>query len=197
MGAVTTWVWANKDWLFAGIGVAILAGAIQYFRKQHTSAEGLTIQNTNVVNLGSSSANQTGQAEASDDLKSAKDRTRILFIDDDVSFPVVKILKQAGWTHTRIQKDVKSLDDVEVQSADIFFVDIQGVGKLLRFADEGLGLARALKQKYPKKKLVIYSAEPKGDMFHQAFRIADDQLSKTADPYEFQTVVERLVQSSR
>lgn len=76
--------------------------------------------------------------------------------------------------------------------ADIFFVDIQGVGLKLGFRDEGLGLALALKEKYPDKKLVIYSAEPRGERFHKALKKADETLEKNADPYQFQQLVENF-----
>jgi DNA-binding NtrC family response regulator len=70
----------------------------------------------------------------------------------------------------------------------------RGVGKLLNFANEGLGLALAIKNKYPKKKVVIYSAQTSGDRFNEALRKADDFLAKNAEPYEFITVVERLAE---
>jgi DNA-binding NarL/FixJ family response regulator len=89
-------------------------------------------------------------------------------------------------------RDVGSLDEQTVQQAQIMFVDIQGVGKKLGFRDEGLGLARALKEKYSKKKVVIYSAQVNGERFHEALRKADDFLPKNADPYEFQQLTERL-----
>lgn len=69
--------------------------------------------------------------------------------------------------------------------SDIFFVDIQGVGKKLDFQDEGLGLANALKN----KKVVIYSAENRGDRFHEA----DDSLPKNAEPFQFQQTIENLL----
>jgi hypothetical protein len=183
--AVIDYLFANKEWLFSGVGVAVVIAIVSIVKsrreKRAASAERPSVANPFVG--------------TDDNLQVAKDRTRILFIDDDVTFPVVKILKHAGWMHTKIVKDIRSLDDPDVQTTDIFFVDIQGVGKALQFADQGLGLARALKQKYPDKWLVIYSAEPKGDTFHQAFRIADDRISKTADPYEFQTIVETFASS--
>ena len=124
-------------------------------------------------------------------VNSIKKRISILFIDDDTKFKVVKILKNAGWINTSSVKDVKSLDDPIVKDTDIFFVDIQGVGIELQFNDEGLGLALALKNKYPNKKVVIYSAETKGDRFHAALRKADSFLPKNAEPYEFQQIVEQ------
>jgi HrpA-like RNA helicase len=38
------------------------------------------------------------------------------------------------------------------------------------FKDQGLGLASALKQNIPKKKLLLYSAEITGDRFHKHFK---------------------------
>lgn len=128
------------------------------------------------------------------DLEKLKNTKKILFIDDDSKFKVVQILINSGWIHTNTIKDVKSIDCTEIVQADILFVDIQGVGKLLSFADEGLGLAAAIKEKYPQKKVVIYSAETKGDRFHKALKKVDSSLPKNADPYEFQQIVEEFSQ---
>lgn len=121
----------------------------------------------------------------------SKSGIAILFIDDDVKFQVVNILKRNGWSNTKIIKDVLSLEQPEVASADIFFVDIQGVGVSLGFKDQGLGLVVALRKKYPKKKIVIYSAE-NANAFHAAFGQANERISKDADPYEFMEAVDRL-----
>ncbi|MEW8424694.1 MAG: hypothetical protein AB2556_09415 [Candidatus Thiodiazotropha sp.] len=115
----------------------------------------------------------------------------ILFIDDR-KFGVVDILKKSGWVNTKRLGDIESLDDKEIERSHILFVDILGVGKQLQFADEGLGLILALKEKYPWKKVVVYSAEPTGDRFHDALSKADARLRKDADPYQFQTIVENF-----
>jgi DNA-binding NarL/FixJ family response regulator len=86
------------------------------------------------------------------------------------------------------------LDAQVVIDSDIIFVDINGVGLTL-FEDQGLGLASALKLKYPKKKIIIYSAETSGDRFHKALRQVDDCLSKNAEPYQFINLVENLSKS--
>ena len=124
-------------------------------------------------------------------LDSKKGTTRILFIDDEIKFKLVKILQKSGWLHTKLIKDVESLDQIDVYQADIIFVDIQGVGIELGFSEQGLGLASALKKKYPEKKVIIYSAEQTGDRFHKALREVDDWLPKDADPYQFQMMVEQ------
>lgn len=120
-----------------------------------------------------------------------KNICKILFIDDK-AFPVIDILKTAGWQNTKRIKDVDSLGQMEVKEAHILIVDIQGVGKKLKFKDEGLGLIIALKEKYPNKRVIVYSAEDQGKIqaFHAGIDAADKRLSKHADPYQFQVVVE-------
>ncbi|PQJ21963.1 hypothetical protein BSU00_08095 [Tenacibaculum sp. SG-28] len=117
---------------------------------------------------------------------------KVLFIDDK-AFPVVDIVKDAGWINTIRIKDANSLEQMEIREAHILIVDIQGVGKKLKFKDEGLGLILALKQKYPNKRVIVYSAEDQGKIqaFHAGIDAADKRLSKQADPYEFQVAIEQ------
>lgn len=126
-------------------------------------------------------------------LDNMKQISRLLFIDDK-KFAVVDILIRAGWLNTQSIKDVESLDQPEIKDAHIIFVDIQGVGKKLHFQDEGLGLTIALKERYPNKKIIVYSSEDQGRVqaFHKGIDIADARLSKSADPYQFQSIVERF-----
>ncbi len=117
-------------------------------------------------------------------------KTSILFIDDDTNFNVVKILKDSGWKKSKTVPDIKTLDVPAVRDADIIFVDINGVGKLLKLEFEGLDLALMLKQKYSEKKVIIYSANRNSNSFHQAWDICDFKLEKNALPYQFQNLVE-------
>ncbi len=117
-------------------------------------------------------------------------RYHILFIDDDRKFNVVKILRDTGWKHTKTIPDIKSLDIELVKRTDVFFVDINGVGKLLSLEYEGLDLALMLKQRYADKKVVIYSANKNFNSFHEAWDECDYKLEKNALPYQFQNLVE-------
>lgn len=126
-----------------------------------------------------------------DKLEKLKRVTKILFIDDDKKFNVVKILKDSGWKNTKSVTDIKSLDIPVVDCADIVFVDINGVGKLLNCEYEGLDIALMLKQKYPAKKVVIYSANKNNNSFHKAWDKCDFKLEKNALPYQFQNLVEQ------
>lgn len=127
------------------------------------------------------------------DLEDVKKICKILFIDDR-KFPIVELLIKSGWTNTRLIKDVEYINQAEVKEAHVLFVDIQGVGKMMQFSHEGLGLIKALKEKYPLKKIVVYSAEEQGkiEAFHPALNMADARLSKNSDPYQFEMLIEKF-----
>lgn len=191
------------SWAFGGVGVSIVGWiAKKFFVKERNEKSPSVNTNANTgnslnVNLYTGSpptANTEGAEMISNEEKLGQKKliTKILFIDDEVKFKVVKIIQNAGWINTQLIKDVKSLDQAEILEAKIIFVDIQGVGIELNFKEEGLGLAAALKERYPNKKVIIYSAEQKGDRFHKVLRQVDGSLQKDADPYQFQSLVEEF-----
>jgi hypothetical protein len=124
-------------------------------------------------------------------VNSMKSKSRILFIDDDKNFNIVKILKDSGWKNTKTVIDVKSIDVPVISEADIIFVDINGVGKLLELQHQGLDLAFMIKGKYSNKKVGIYSANPNSNSFHSAWDVIDFKLEKNALPLQFQSIVEK------
>ena len=176
----------NTHWLFSGAGIAFISWVGNRLYKKNKTSNSITINN----NIKSTKADP--EETYKDATEKLKVTIRILFIDDQhTKFKMVSILKKAGWKNTKSIKDITDLDDFKAQEADIIFVDINGVGKTL-FEDEGLGLASALKKKYPQKKIVLYSAETKGNRFHKALREVDDCLSKDAEPYQFMNLIETL-----
>jgi hypothetical protein len=204
-----SWVFENKEWLFSGVGVVILGYFVAPFfpkkgepEKTVPAATGSSnISNIDIkINHQNSTPSENNSIDKSigsrvtpkKTLNDFKNETRILFVDDDARFKVTKILVKSGWVHTKLIKDCETLDDRDIVDASILFIDVQGVGVAMGFGDEGLGLALAIKKKYPTKKVIIYSAETKGDRFHEALRKADSFLAKNADPYEFQRIVEEF-----
>ena len=180
-------------WIFSGVGVLAISGLYWWWKTRVQSKAKFKTSLAELYDEKSVAMDSTlGGPRSVSPSPQRKSEVGVLFVDDDTKFKVVSILRGHGWVNTRIIKDVSSLEMAEVISADIFFVDIQGVGKALQFRDEGLGLVVALKKKYPMKKVVIYSAEAGVNAFHLAFKMADDRISKDADPYEFIEVVERL-----
>ncbi|WP_310595491.1 response regulator [Flavobacterium sp.] len=153
----------------------------------HIQQPSPSINNTNTVNV---IVGKEKEPSNSDTEEKQKALTRLLFIDDNYTeFKIISILKKAGWINTKAIKDVTDLDDSKVIEADIIFVDINGVGTTL-FKDQGLGLASALKQKFPSKKIVLYSAETTGDRFHKALKEVDSCLPKNAEPFQFINLIE-------
>lgn len=118
-----------------------------------------------------------------------KRKLKVLFIDDDSDFQIVKILRNSGWNRTSSTVDVKNLNMSSVKDSDILFIDIRGVGKSMNLPDEGLDLAFMIKQKYPEKIVVIYSANPHSNSFHDAWNIIDGRLMKNALPIEFENLI--------
>ena len=183
--------------------ISILEILGYFFIPELTSAEleKFEVKNEQNVNVNVTVGNNTPiPANTSSGTSPALDRsaiidtmlskTSILFIDDDANFNVVKILKDSGWKKSKTVPDIKTLDVQNVKDADIIFVDINGVGKLLNLEFEGLDLALMLKQKYSDKKIIIYSANRNSNSFHKAWDICDFKLEKNALPYQFQNLVE-------
>ncbi|REE78706.1 response regulator receiver domain-containing protein [Lutibacter oceani] len=184
----------HYQWLFSGIGVTILVLIFSkiFNKKENEPVMKVSGENKNkvIINNFSQEKNSNNDNVEETDNNRLKDKTRILFVDDEhTKFKMVSILKKAGWKNTKSIKDITDLDDPKANEADIIFVDINGVGTTL-FEDQGLGLASALKKKYPSKTIVIYSDETSGDRFHKALREVDDCLPKNAEPYQFINLIE-------
>ena len=131
-------------------------------------------------------------------LNEIKNGCRILFIDDQ-KFDIVDRLKnQEGWKNTTRIKDLDSISQTEVVDAHIVLVDVQGVGKKMQCPDEGLGLIVAIKEKYPQKKVIMYSGESQGkiETFHKAWNVADHRLKKTSTQYEFNNIIEKFAKEA-
>ncbi len=201
------WIKNNKSWIFSGSGVTIVIGIITLARnfddisiwiKQNKDLSMwilvctlfiLLIVSALIINL------KNKQLKSKSDPKSNKTKSKSDFnilIIDDKQFRVIDIMKNSGWSSTNKVDDIVAWDSENVKKTDIFFIDINGVGKKMGFKDEGLGLALAIKKKYPRKKVIIYSANTEGHGFHEALNRADAILEKNADPYEFLEILEQL-----
>jgi len=195
------WIVNNKEWVFSGIGVFILSIIFSLIlSKKKNSKENSTnidnrSNNTNkIANTNNVLISIPNEQKKDTKIKYtfAKENVQILFIDDQ-EFKTVENLISAGWYNTRTIKDVTNMDCVDVKNSNIIFVDINGVGLTLFPKDQGLGLAEALKRKYPEKYIVLYSAQEKGDRFHKALKIVDSTISKNAEPYEFINIIENFI----
>lgn len=122
-----------------------------------------------------------------------REKAHILFIDDQ-TFQKVERIKEAGWIVERT-KDIKSLDDDRVKRAHVIFVDYKGVGKYLSLQEEGVGLIIALKNRYPSKRVVLYSAHTEFSLDDEVrHKVADDILPKNSDVYVY---IEKIEANAR
>jgi PleD family two-component response regulator len=188
----------NYEWIFSGIGIAVLGWLILFFsnKKKKETQTTLTSTNSNSITINNNlnSGDKKTSTDNSQNHKQSKANCKILFIDDKhTEFKMVSILKKAGWTNTKAVKDLSDLDDYKVLESNVIFVDINGVGTQM-FEDQGLGLAAALKEKHTSKTVILYSADSTGDRFNKKLKMVDDSLPKNAEPYEFISMIEQYSQ---
>jgi len=144
--------------------------------------------NFNIFNLENGKFNLNFQNIFKKKTKIDKINANILFVDDE-DFPVVAKLKEAGWSVTKI-KDIKNIQDEDVQKAHVIFVDYKGVGKSLSETAQGIGIIKAIKNTYgDSKRVILYSGYGRFNLGLD-LRAADNQLSKNSDVYEFITMIE-------
>lgn len=199
------WINDNREWLFSGVAIVVLSPFVKFLydkflkkeRALSPSQNNNQSQNVTVnVNKPYIVENEISmEKSAALTFDGVRAQTNILFIDDDKTFKIVSILKKAGWRNTNFfpDADVKDINTEKIKNAHIIFVDIKGVGQTM-YKDEGLGLVVDLKRKYPQKKVVIYSAIPEHSLFHDAIKLADDQISKNSQPAVFVSLIETLAE---
>lgn len=102
--------------------------------------------------------------------------TRVLFVDDTDQSDLINYLKSEGWDAEHIF-DIEQISARNVMNANVFFIDIIGVGSKLRLKD-GFDLIRLLKETYPGKKVVMYSTNQMQDITRPGFDLADKRIIK-------------------
>lgn len=157
----------------------------KFFKNKDNSTPALADAQTLAPNVMLASTNNSHMSSSL-----SKEDFSILFIDDDIELKMAENIK-TEWPNTKTLLDSSNIKQIEIRNADVIFVDIQGVGKILGFSDEGLGLAKAIKETYRNKKVVIYSAAKKHDIYHDALQLCDKVLKKDANLYEFNNLIEK------
>lgn len=190
------WIKNNMEWIFSGIGVSIIGTIITLlFTKKTKGAsvdDTIVSKNQQIVNIYNDGSKIVNEKTESTEIKGnidKKNTTHILFIDDE-KFDNVDVLKQAGWSNTKRIKDIKRIDCDEVKTANVIFVDINGVGVSLFPKEQGLGVAAKIKEIYPQKYVVVYSAQPQ--QLHHFLSMVDAILPKDADPYQYINILDNL-----
>jgi ActR/RegA family two-component response regulator len=113
-----------------------------------------------------------------------KEKTHVLFVDDEDFGTRLQSIRDAGWSVNQIT-DVTDFNCPAVERANIIFMDYIGVGRALTPTDEGIGLLKEIKRRYPEKFLVFYSGYAGFIPGHEFHNIADAWIAKNSDPYVF------------
>lgn len=116
--------------------------------------------------------------------------TKVLIIDDEEPRELRELLKKEGWKNYYLN-DLDALSNKRLVDSQIVCIDIMGVGKKLQVND-GMGLVKYIKERYPEKKIILYSSVSKQDIFSDALDYVDKRLRKEASLVPFSTAIEEM-----
>lgn len=125
-------------------------------------------------------------------LSQLKRVTDILVIDDDV-FTFLDVLKKHEFNIDH-KPDIQSLKDVEAY--DIILCDIRGVGKFLGSKYEGAYLIKQIKEKYPNKIVISYTANDYDPSFQEYLKYADAIMPKGSALEDWAALLERILREN-
>ena len=117
-------------------------------------------------------------------IEEIKKTTKILFVDDEDFSARLSTIRDAGWNVSQIH-EVTNFNSEEIKSADIIFMDYIGVGKVLTPSEQGIGLLKKIKNRYPEKYIIFYSGYAGFIPGHEFHSIADAWIDKHADPFVY------------
>lgn len=114
---------------------------------------------------------------------------RILVVDDNESY-IKSILENEGWK-VKHQKDLESYSDPDLMDSHVICLDIIGVGAKLN-CSSGIELINGIKEKYPAKRIILYSSVRTHDIFHSSLSMVDRKLFRDGQTFPFIKAVEEL-----
>ena len=110
-------------------------------------------------------------------LQELRKKIDILIIDDDV-FSYLDLLKNHGY-HITYKKDITDLK--EVSAYDCILCDVRGVGRSLGSQYDGAYLVQQIRENYPSKIIIAYTAESLTANYQSFLSNADDIIEKGAE----------------
>lgn len=127
-------------------------------------------------------------------LEKIKEITSVLIIDDEEPAELRLLLKKSGWKNSYV-KDLDSLETRKLKDSQIVCIDIMGVGKTLQ-VNNGMGLVKDIKLKFPEKKIILYSSVSNQDIFSEALDYVDKRLRKQSSLIPFVKAIEEMATST-
>ena len=120
--------------------------------------------------------------------------TKVLIIDDEEPVELRELLRKEGWKHYYLP-DLDALANKKLEESQIVFIDIMGVGKKLQ-EQSGIGLVKHIKQRYPEKKIVLYSSVSDHDIFSDALDYVDKRIRKQSSLVPFLSAIDEMARST-
>lgn len=127
-------------------------------------------------------------------IEQLKKVTKVLIIDDEEPKELRDHLRKEGWKNCYLN-DLDALSNKKLEDSQIICIDIMGVGKKLQ-VDDGMGLVIHIKEKYPEKKIILYSSVSKQDIFSEALDYVDKRLRKESSLVPFSIAVEEMAEKT-
>lgn len=103
-----------------------------------------------------------------------KKNVKILFLDDEGYD--IELLKNLGYLDVHKMYKFTEMDDFE--KYDIIFCDINGIAKEIDETFQGAALAKMIKETYPEKIIIIFSAKQQYLTFNNFSNYVDDVIYK-------------------
>ncbi|MBS6477818.1 MAG: response regulator [Firmicutes bacterium] len=122
-------------------------------------------------------------------LKLLKRDTKILIIDDG-EFIFLDLLRKNGY-NIEHKKDISSV--LDVAAYHIIFCDVRGVGKDLSGKFEGAHLVRLIKNEYPEKMVISYSAIGYDSTYEEYLSFADGRISKGSSIEDWSSCIDEYI----
>jgi len=127
------------------------------------------------------------------DISKLRRMVDILIIDDENVDDLIDGLRRHKF-NVEYKSDIDSINDVVAH--DIILCDIRGVGKKFHSSKEGAYLIKEIKNSFPSKSVIAYTASTYDATYNEYFKIADDVLSKGEDIDVWVSALDTQIKSS-
>lgn len=115
---------------------------------------------------------------------------KILVLDDS-GFPQLEVLKKLGYKDIDVQEEYENID--QFLPYDIIFCDINGVANKLDPIYQGAALAKQIKEVYPNKMVIIFSAIAQHLDFTLYYNSVDATIKKSMNGNEFSKEIDKWI----
>lgn len=123
-----------------------------------------------------------------------KSMANILIIDDEEPVELRTLLNKEGWKNYYLN-DLDALSNRKLVDCHVVCIDIMGVGKKLQ-ESSGIGLVKHIKERYPAKKIILYSSVSNHDIFEDSLDYVDKKIRKQTSLVPFILAIEEMAKNT-